>query len=205
MGLFDRRKIREGGIAGTAVIREARQIEEHGDERGQRGQYLLNDLRDAGFWGKHSYVLTLEVQLPDREPYEVTGEFKTPAKAGRTGTLSHRGLQPGLSLPVKADRGDPQRLEIDWDAFLASPDRKDAVKRAVQDERANANKRMLDANPDLAQKLRAGNAVAVHTWAAAVKSGKMSREQFDKTVDGEVRVGRMDPADAEAARATLDG
>ena len=111
---------------------------------------------------------------------------------------------PASQLPVKVDRGDPQRVAIDWDAFLASPDRKAAVKEAVQGESANANKRMLDANPDLAQQLRANNAAAVLVWANAVKAGKMSREKFDKTVDLEVKVGRMDPADAEAARATLD-
>jgi hypothetical protein len=64
---------------------------------------------------------------------------------------------------------------------------------------------MLDANPELAQQLRANNATAVVAWARAVQAGKMSREEFDKTVDLEVKVGRMDPADAEAARATLEG
>jgi hypothetical protein len=208
MGLFDRgeKKILEGGIAGTAVIREASKVEDDArDEKGQRGQYALNDMRDAGLWGKHSYNFTLEIQVPETEPYEVSGAFKTPAKAGRTGLVSHRGLQPGLELPVKVDRDDPQRIAIDWDAFLADPDRKAAVKAAVQDESANANKRMLDANPDLAQQVRANNAVAVVNWAANVKAGNMSREEFDKTVDLEVKVGRMDPADAEAARATLDG
>jgi hypothetical protein len=208
MGLFDRssKKILERGIAGTAVIRESRKIEDDGtDEHGQRGEFLLNDMRDAGLWGKHRYVFTLEIQVPETEPYEVSGEFKTPAKAGRTGVLSHRGLEPGLQLPVTVDRADPQRIAIDWDAFLASPDRKAAVKEAVQGESANANKRMLEANPDLAQQLRANNATAVVGWANAVKAGKMSREDFDKTVNREVKVGRMDPADAEAARASLDG
>jgi hypothetical protein len=208
MGLFDRssKSVLKQGIAGTAVIRESRKIEDDGtDEGGQRGEFLLNDMREAGLWGKHTYIFTLEIQVPETEPYEVSGEFKTPAKAGRTGVLSHRGLEPGLKLPVKIDRDDPQRVAIDWDAFLASPDRKAAVKEAVQAESANANKRMLEANPDLAQQLRANNAVAVMAWANAVNAGKMTREKFDKTVDLEVKVGRMDPADAEAARATLDG
>jgi hypothetical protein len=208
VGLFDRssKNILERGIAGTAVIRESRKIEDDArDERGQRGQFMLNDMRDAGLWGKHRYDLTLEIQISETDPYEVSGRFKTPAKAGRTGLVSHRGLQPGLKLPVKVDPHDPQQIAIDWDAFLASPDRKAAVKEAVQGESANANKRMLEANPDLAQQVRANNATAVVVWANAVKAGKMSREKLDKTVDLEVRVGRMDPADAEAARATLDG
>ena len=207
MGLFDRssKNILERGMAGTAVIREARKVEDGTDEHGRRGQYVLNDMRDAGLWGKHRYDLTLEIQVPEMEPYEVSGRFKTPAKAGRTGLVSHRGLQPGLQLPVKVDPHDLQEIAIDWDAFLASPDRKAAVKEAVQVESANANKRMLDANPDLAQQVRTNNAQAVVVWANAVKAGKMSREKFDNTVDLEVKVGRMDPADAEAARATLDG
>ena len=197
--------ILEHGIAGTAVIRQSQKIEDGTDEHGRRGQFMLNDMRDAGLWGKHRYDLTLEIQIPETAPYEVSGRFKTPAKAGRTGLVSHRGLQPGLQLPVKVDPNDPQQIAIDWDAFLASPDRKAAVKEAAQGESVNANKRMLEANPELAQQLRANNAVAVVGWARAVKAGKMSREEFDKTVDLEVRVGRMDPADAEAARATLDG
>ena len=207
MALFDRssKNILERGVAGTAVIRESRKIEDGTDERGQRGQYVLNDVRDAGLWGKHRYDLTLEIQIPETEPYEVSGRFKTPAKAGRTGLVSHRGLQPGLQLPVKVDPHDPQQIAIDWDAFLASPGRKAAVKEAAQGESVNANKRMLEANPELAQQLRSNNATAVAVWARAVNAGKMSREKFDKTVDLEVRVGRMDPADAEAARATLDG
>ena len=103
------------------------------------------------------------------------------------------------------DREDPQQVAIDWDAFLASPDRKSAVKKAVQAESVSDYKRMLDANPELAQQLRTNNATAVGVWAQAVNAGQMSREKFDKTVDLEVKTGRMDPADAEAARATLDG
>lgn len=207
MGLFDRstKKILERGTPGTAVIRESRKIEDGTDEHGQRGEYVLNDMRDAGLWGKHRYEFTLEIQVPGAEPYEVSGEFKTPAKAGRTGLVSHRGLEPGLELPVKVDREDPQRIAIDWDAFLADPGRKAAVKKAAQGESVDAYKSQLEADPALAQQLRAGNAVAVVGWAGMVEDGKMSREEFDKTVDLEVKVGRMDPADAEAARARLDG
>src|SRR5262245_51876908 len=113
MGLSGRarKKILERGIVGTAVIRESRRIADDGtDEHGQRGQFLLNDLREAGFWGKHRYRFTLDVQIPDAEQYEVSGEFKTPAKAGRIGLLAHRDLEPGLELPVKVDRDDPQQI-----------------------------------------------------------------------------------------------
>jgi hypothetical protein len=208
MGLFDRgtKKILERGIPGTAVIREARKIEDDGtDEHGQRGEFLLNDLRDAGFWGKHSYDFTLDVRVADAEPYEVTGRFKTPAKAGRTGLLSHRGLNPGIELPVKVDREDPQLVAVDWEAFLADPASKAAVKQAASEGSVSDYQQMLDANPELAQTLRRGNSVAVFGWVGEVQNGNMSRAEFDKTVDLEVKTGRMDPADAAAARAKLGG
>jgi hypothetical protein len=34
--------------------------------------------------------------------------------------------------------------------------------------------------------------------------GSMSREEFEANVNQEIETGRMDPADAEAARSTLD-
>ncbi|MGI9019294.1 MAG: hypothetical protein ACR2G3_01115 [Solirubrobacterales bacterium] len=62
----------------------------------------------------------------------------------------------------------------------------------------------LERNPKMAEKLRAGNRQAVQAWAEAVRGGGMSREEFESTVELEVATGRMDPADAETARATLD-
>ena len=59
-------------------------------------------------------------------------------------------------------------------------------------------------NPTLAEKLRTGNRQAVQGWAGAVRGGSMSREEFESNVELEVATGRMDPADAERARATLD-
>jgi len=41
-------------------------------------------------------------------------------------------------------------------------------------------------------------------WVEAVRLGNMSREEFEETVTQEVETGRMDPADADAARAELD-
>jgi hypothetical protein len=40
---------------------------------------------------------------------------------------------------------------------------------------------------------------------AAVQAGGLKRKQFDQSVDTQVKLGFLDPADAEAARRTLDG
>jgi hypothetical protein len=113
-------------------------------------------------------------------------------------------LTPGLELPVRVDAADPTSIEIDWERYLKTPGRKQAQRAATQSARNRQMAEHLENNPKLAEKARAGNRVAVQSWAAAVKAGNMSREDFEQTVSQEVETGRMDPADAEAARATLD-
>ena len=149
----------------------------------------------------------LEVRIPDRDPYEVEGSFKVPRKAENTGLLAGgvgNPLRPGLELPVRVDPADPSSIEIDWKRFLATPGRKDAQRAATQSAKNRQMAEQLEANPKLAEQLRAGNKQAVQSWAAAVKAGSLSREEFEQTVNLELETGRMDPADAEAARAQLD-
>ena len=55
------------------------------------------------------------------------------------------------------------------------------------------------------QAMRDGRASAAMAWAEAVVLGDLTREQFEQQLTLEVDHGRMDPADAAAARATLDG
>lgn len=59
-------------------------------------------------------------------------------------------------------------------------------------------------NRTLQAQLWANNRRAVQGWIGAVRAGLLSRDDFERTVTGEVESGRMDPADAQAARQTLD-
>jgi hypothetical protein len=59
--------------------------------------------------------------------------------------------------------------------------------------------------PELQQQMWAQNKQAAAAWVVAVRMGNMSREEFEREIQLEVDNGRMDPADAEAARAELDG
>ena len=61
------------------------------------------------------------------------------------------------------------------------------------------------ATTEVGQRLIEGNRQALPVWVQAVKGGSMKRKEFDKTVALEVKLGRMDPADAEAAYRDLDG
>ena len=162
-------------------------------------------LPEMNLLGSNWYGLTLEVRLPDRETYEVTGRFKVPVRAENVSLFDIADkIQPGVELPVRVDRGDPKKLEIVWDTFLKDPSRKHALREAKQ---AASNRQMaekLDKDTKLRDKLRADNRMAAEAWAMAVRAGNISREEFEQTVQLEVDAGRMDPADAEAARATLD-
>jgi hypothetical protein len=202
MGLLDRRgKGRpEGGIEGKALIRESNRS---GKAFGQ-----FSDFEQLNRFGTRTYRLVLEVRIPDHDPYEVEGKFEVPRKAENTGLLAGgvgNPLRPGLELPVRVDAADSTSIEIDWERYLKTPGRKQAQRSATQSARNRQMAEQLERNPKLAEKARAGNRVAAQSWAAAVKGGKMSREEFEQTVSLEVETGRMDPADAEAARATLDG
>lgn len=204
MGLLGRRGSLRNGIEGTAVIRRSEPFGEPG-RRNNSGESIF-DL-ELNRFGTRRYTFTLEVRTPDRDPYEVEGQFKVPRKAENTGWLAAdvgNKLQPGLELPVRVDPADPSSVEIDWDRYLASPGRKTAQRAASEAGRIARAREQLERNPKLVEKLRAQNRVALEAWVEAVRIGNMSREEFEKTVQLELDSGRMDPADAEAARGSLD-
>ena len=43
------------------------------------------------------------------------------------------------------------------------------------------------------------------TWLEGVQGGTLSRKDFDKSVDAYVKLGYLEPGEAEAARKSLDG
>ena len=204
MPLFGRaaRRPPTDGIEGTAVIRDSarRQVE----PVNSGVPWWWEDL-EPNVLGKRTYRLTLEVRLPGREPYEVEGKFRVPKRAENISLLNIQNKLPeGLELPVRVDPSDADRVAIDWDRFLASPGRKQAMREGVESARRRQARQDLERKPKLAARIRASNTQAVQAWADAVRAGGMSREQFERTVSEEVEAGRMDPADAEAARRALD-
>ncbi len=190
----------KGGIEATALIKES-------DRAGAAfGQF--SDFEILNRFGKRKYRFALEVRVPGRDPYEVEGEFEVPRKVENTGLFPGRigkPLSPGLELPVRVDPSDATSLEIDWDKYHAAHGRKDAQDAATQSATNRQYAEMLKGKPKVAEQLIAGNRLAVRGWAAAVRSGNMSREDFEAQVTHELECGRMDPADAEAARKGLDG
>ena len=207
MGLFggNRKDLLKSGVEATAVIRKSQPIDpdlEGGAEPGEAG--ILSYLPDQLGIGKRRYQFTLEVAAPGSEAYKVDIDTKVPARSQWAGLGKLRDLPPGLELPVRVDPSDPQSLEVDWDKFFANPDRKKAVSKASSDHNV-AKYREEVATTETGRKLIEGNRAALPVWVQAVKGGNMKRKEFDKTVELEVRLGRMDPADADEAYRQLDG
>jgi hypothetical protein len=186
MGLFGRRKKKDlvfEGIGGRATIRSAER-----DERIHNADSTSDDptFADLGI-GTRKYRLELDVQLDDGRPvYTASGRFKIPLDAGE--------LDTGISFPVRADPDDPSNVELDWDAWRASPEQAEIRDGFDAEERAqvhtayptDARKQMLDG------------------WVKAVERGAMSREDFDEALGGQVGSGVLTEEEAAAARAAAD-
>jgi hypothetical protein len=164
---------------------------------------------DVSEFGVGRHTLRLEVQLPGLEPYEVEGRFKVPPKVqfGRRAPLIARPLMKrspipvGITLPVVVDPAKPGDVTINWDDFLAAGGR-DEMKRL--NETAAVDKLTRD-HPEQTVQQRENAKRALETWVAGVQGGTLKRKDFDQSVDAYVKLGFLEPAEAEAARAKLDG
>jgi hypothetical protein len=207
VSLFGKRRNRRrlaalaDGPEGIAVIRAAQPV---GELSARTGPETILNL-EPNVMGTHAYWFTLEVRIPGHEAYEVSGQFDVPKKAENISFFdTANALKPGIELPVRVDPNDGAKVAVDWDRFLASPGRKQSVKAAKEaGQRANVAQQVAK-NPKMQAKMWANNRQAVQAWAAAVRAGSMSRDDFERTVTQTVESGRMDPADAQAARQALD-
>ena len=193
----------DDAIEGTAVIRESTPDSAGSAAAGQAGTSPF----DLGLnvMGKRGYHLVLEVRLPGQEPYEVSGRFKVPRRAENAGLLNSAvALQAGIELPVRVSPADRETVDVDWKAFIDDPGRKQALEQGRRHRQDELLRQQASADPAKQSKQFAAGKQRATAWAAAVRGGGLSREQFEETVAGEVRAGRMDPADAEAARASID-
>jgi len=185
MGLFGRKKkdLVFEGIGGTAVIRAATR-----DERIHNMDSTSDDptLADLGI-GTRKYRLELDVRLDDGRPlYAASGRFKIPLDAGE--------LDTGMSFPVRADPDEPSNVELDWDAWRASPEQAEIRDGFDDEERAQVH----DAMPDESRRMM------VDGWVKAVELGAMTRDQLDEALGGQVTAGVLTEEEAAAARAAVD-
>ena len=110
---------------GVAIILESsRELERDGD-----GMFL----QDLGLnrYGRRRYEFALDVRVPGIEPYTVRDSFRVPRRVENTSVFSRANkLEVGLELPVAVNPDKPHEVHVDWDAFEASPGRKQAMEAA---------------------------------------------------------------------------
>ena len=164
---------------------------------------------DVSEFGVGRHTLRLEVRLPGREPYEVEGRFKVPPKIqfGRRAPLIARPLMKrapvpvGITLPVAVNPAKLDDITIDWEGFLAAGGR-DELKRQCH---AAAVDKLARDHPKQTTQMRESAKHTLETWVAGVQGGTLKRKDFDQSVDTYVKLGYLEPVEAEAARARLDG
>jgi hypothetical protein len=184
MGLFGRKKkdLVFEGIAGTATIRRATR-----DERIHNVDASDDPvLADLGI-GTRKYRLELDVQLDDdRSVYQASGRFKIPLDVGE--------LDTGMTFPVRADPDEPSDLELDWDAWRASPEQTELRVGFDAEEQAVVHEGFGVAN----------RSMMVDGWVKAFEIGNLSRERFDEAIHGAVESGMLTATEAAAASARIE-
>lgn len=189
MALFGRKTKALGstGVPATAKVLEVK--------HGRRFEGVENTrISDIGHQfgldlnvGTVPYGFVLEIRLADGSPpYRVDDTFRVPAR--------HEGdLAEGVTVPVRVDQADPQRIAIDWLAWVAAGG--DPAYKAERAEAARAQSHQVfgDANRNM----------MAASWVANVKGGAMSRQEFEAALGSAVQAGMLSEADAAAARAEL--
>jgi hypothetical protein len=184
MGLFGRKKkdLVFEGITGTATVRTATR-----DERIHKVDESDDPiLADVGI-GTRKYRLELDVQLDDQRPvYQASGRFKVPLDVGE--------LDTGMTFPVHADPDEPATLELDWDAWRASPEQTELRDGFDAEEQEVVHEGFGDTN----------RSMMVDGWVKAFEIGNLSREQFDEAIQGAVEGGMLTAAEGAAASARIE-
>jgi hypothetical protein len=99
------------------------------------------------------------------------------------------------------DPAKPDDVTIDWDGFLAAGGR-DEMKKG--NEAAGVDKLRATYPKETAQ-MRENATRDLPNLVAGVKGGSIKRKDFDQTLETFVRNGYLEPGEADAARAELDG
>jgi hypothetical protein len=150
------------------------------------------------------YAFVVEVSVPGRDPYQVPVNSRVPSKAEKIGLLQSHPIPLTLVVPVEVDADDSSKVRIDWNAFIAQPDRVAQLKAARERAIAITVQRSADAQPEKYAAQRAQNKGVVMSWAESVRAGKLTRAAVERDAAVLIRLGFMDPADLEAALARID-
>jgi hypothetical protein len=187
-------------VRGTGVIIQSNRDPgvDPSDSESERGSDLIPTL--AGM----PYAFVLEVTVPGQAPYQVPVTSRVPLKAEKVNLLQSHPIPLTLAVPIDVDADDPTTVRIDWNAFLAQPDRVPQLKAARDRALAITAQRNVAAQPEKFAAQRAQNKAVVMSWAESVRAGATTRAVVERDAAVLIRLGMMDPADLEAALARVD-
>lgn len=119
-------------VAGEATVVASRSAG-RGGQADDGESWWVEDLGLAVF-GKTAFDVVLDVRPPSGEPYRVRVRSKQPNRLfGVRGFLDGLpGPAAGLVLPVLIDPEQPERVEVDWEAFAAQPGARERLVGAVE-------------------------------------------------------------------------
>lgn len=192
-------------ISGTAVIRGSRRRPQDDGKAREDRDY------DDGLWGNVReavggilYEFRLEVMLPGEAPYEVAVRSRVPLKAEKINFFTTHPVPLTLEVPVVVQAGDRSRVRIDWESFVARPDRALLLLAARERALVIAAERAAAANPANAQMLAQSETILL-SWGNSVRGGGMTRQQLVDNATPLVRLGHMRQEDLDRTLAELDG
>lgn len=169
------------------------------DATGIDNQYYGHDIVDRLRGIPYRFVL--EVHRPGVAPYRIARSERIPAKVEGTYTGYEYRVPSGATVPLTLTGPGPEDFAIDWDGYLAHPDRLRQTKRLKVENQWDAIGAQFEQNtkPAMVAKIRSGSQQAVISWAHAVRNGAMTREQFEQSAEQKLRMGHLLAADYERA------
>ncbi len=154
------------------------------------------------------YFFQLRVEIPGQAPYQMALKDKVPLKVekidGPFGDPEIR-VPAGITVPVIVSLTDPTDVDIDWDAYLATPGNIEDAKRLDNRKTWVAMGEQFKRQPVAFQEqVRAGNKFAVNAAAQAVIAGQLDRQMFEEQHEQAYYMGHLAPEDLQAAIAFID-
>ncbi|MEX1208472.1 MAG: hypothetical protein WEE36_07710 [Acidimicrobiia bacterium] len=187
MGLLDRftnKDLLKGGLPATAVLRYVPKYAGSVDEQGSRSD---------------SYRLDLEVRIEGRDPYAIVQKVRVPKR--------YWDITTGVSLPVKVDAENPQRMLVDWDAFDAAGG-ENIVEELGDQYRRDQVKEFQSKNPEArryAEAARQADLEVVEALIGMFQAGQRSADEVIEVIDDYVADGSLTDEQGAAAKARVKG
>lgn len=196
-------------MAPSATVGEAVVLASQRPEPGSDEGRTPSQEGDVSQYGVGRHTLKLEVRLPGQAPYEVEGRFKVPANVqfGKRAPfllrplLKRSPIPVGVTLPVAVDPAKPDDVTIDWEGFLAGGGR-DAMQKGNEDA---ARERLKRTYPKETARMREIALAEIPQLVSGVRGGSIKRKDALQSIDSYVHNGYLEPEEAEAARAELEG